>query len=479
MTTEDAWNRLVAETDGDVEMAQEVANSMVEDKQKAVEKANKLKVKPGATVAEKIANAKEVKAVREQAQAELDAWKAIANEQKRRANLQTEQTGPSEEVDENGHPFKTSSNGSTVFGEITGDTGLPNAPIKLSEGVVDDNGNGYGLAHIEVRHGTQIRNAGFNSVEEFVEYVANNYDKDNIKVGKKRANGSGTFIIQIEDKHSNLLYIELSRDGSYWNVNSGGIFRKGYAEKKKNVGLNTELSTSPTTEEDKSFVQTEDKGSVSADTHSDNQHLSTGKGSEVSANNKENDKKVEKKKGTTNPPTTNELEEKNVQNSAEETAAPTLSEEGDQDGETAYSITPAQYTTKRGKMLDMHLLVFDRPLGKDEHRSARGIAKSLRGWYDAKQGGYMMRSAEDAESLAKAMFDEEVVESTQPVSLKDIKESQQNQSASSLNGQDLTTGSSIDDVAITDAKVIISNEGAKHELNNLVNKYVGIQYCPK
>ena len=147
---------------------------------------------------------------------------------------------------------------------ITEDTGLPNAPIKLSEGIIDD--NGYGLAHIDVRHGEQIRNAGFNSVVEFVEYVANNYDKDNIKVGKKRPNGSGTFIIQIEDKHSNLLYIELSRDGSYWNVNSGGIFRKGYAEKKKNVGLNTELSTSPTTEEDKSFVQTEDKGSVSADT---------------------------------------------------------------------------------------------------------------------------------------------------------------------------------------------------------------------
>ena len=90
--------------------------------------------------------------------------------------------------------------------------------------------------------------------------------------------------------------------------------------------------------------------------------------------------------------------------------------EGEQVG---YSITPTTYVTKANKVLDMHLLVFDRPLGKEEHKSAREIAKSLRGWYDAKEGGYMMRSEEDAKSLANAMLDKEVVESTQPVSLVD------------------------------------------------------------
>lgn len=177
------------------------------------------------------------------------------------------------EVDENGHPFVLTDFGTTIFGEITEDTGLNAAPIKLSEGVVDENGNGYGLLHIEARHGQQIRNAGFRSVRDFVEYVASYYDHDNIKVGKKRANGSGTFVIQIEDSHSNLLYIELSKDGSYWNVNSGGVFRKGYTNKKENVGQNTELSASTTTTQDKSFVQTDsDSGSKSADTHSDFQH---------------------------------------------------------------------------------------------------------------------------------------------------------------------------------------------------------------
>lgn len=189
------------------------------------------------------------------------------------------------EVDENGNYFVKADNGTTIFGEITEDTGLPSAPIKLSEGAVDKDGNGYGLLHIEARHGEQIRKAGFASVEGFVQYVANNYDKDNIKVGKKRVNGSGTFIIQIEDEHSNLLYIELSRDGSYWNVNSGGVFRKGYAEKKKNVEPASELPTSDTASSDKSFVQTDfGNGSKSADTHSDNQRISESKDNNSSPN---------------------------------------------------------------------------------------------------------------------------------------------------------------------------------------------------
>ena len=31
------------------------------------------------------------------------------------------------------------------------------------------------------------------------------------------------------------MFIELSRDNSYWNVNSGDVFRKGYANKKETV----------------------------------------------------------------------------------------------------------------------------------------------------------------------------------------------------------------------------------------------------
>ena len=51
------------------------------------------------------------------------------------ADTQTTNSDQSE-VDENGRPFVKASDGSTVFGEITEDTGLTPAPIKLSEGVI-------------------------------------------------------------------------------------------------------------------------------------------------------------------------------------------------------------------------------------------------------------------------------------------------------------------------------------------------------
>ena len=254
---------------------------------------------------------KENEAAAAEAQRVVDAWKAIVGEKTRReeaAKAEAERIAAKKaeeearveaerkERDENGQPFVVSSDGTTTFGEITEDTGLTAAPIKLSEGVADEKGNGYGLRHIEARHGDQIRKAGFSSVEEFVKYVASNYDKHNIKIGKKRANGVETYLIQAEDEHSNMLYVELSKDGSYWNVNSGGIFRKGYAEKKKDVGQNTEHPTSATTLQDKSFVQTDkDNGSQSADTHSDKQHPSADKGTTLAADQQTSDKENTKK----------------------------------------------------------------------------------------------------------------------------------------------------------------------------------------
>ena len=79
----------------------------------------------------------------------------------------------SKEVNEYGKPFVLSSKGLTNFGEVTVDSGLPAAPIKLSIGEntkdVKGKNHGYGLLHIEASHGTQIRKAGFHSIEEFVE----------------------------------------------------------------------------------------------------------------------------------------------------------------------------------------------------------------------------------------------------------------------------------------------------------------------
>ncbi len=168
----------------------------------------------------------------------------------------------SKEVDEDGSPFVESSLGSTTFGEIKEESGLAPAPIKLSLG-----NSKYGLIHIERRHGEQIRNAGFASVKDFVEFVCKNYKQ--IRQGENSlGEANGTYLIQIEDDHNNTLYIELSTDNTYWGVNSDGVFRNGYGKNKKEVWSASEVQNeqsaadSTLREEEKSDSPTPPNGNV-------------------------------------------------------------------------------------------------------------------------------------------------------------------------------------------------------------------------
>ena len=87
-----------------------------------------------------------------------------------------------------------------------------------------------------------------------------------------------------------------------------------------------------------------------------------------------------------------------------------------------YSIAPAKYTTKKGKVLDMHLVKFAGTLTKEQQRAAKELAKADKGWYDREQGGFMMRSEESAKQLADTILgNEEAVSEAQPVSMTDIQ----------------------------------------------------------
>lgn len=69
----------------------------------------------------------------------------------------------------------------------------------------------------------------------------------------------------------------------------------------------------------------------------------------------------------------------------------------------------------------MHLVKFADTLSKEQYRAAKELAKAERGWYDAKQGGFMMRSEESAKQLAETVVgNKEAVADAQPVSLADI-----------------------------------------------------------
>ena len=142
----------------------------------------------------------------------------------------------SEEVNEFGKPFVKASDGTTDFGFVDEESGLTPLPIKLSlgENYKDENGDdhGYGYLHIEAGHRDEFLQNGFSSVEEFVESVARNYTdiKEGAKIGKNQ-----TYLLEVSDEHNNTLFIQLSRDGKYWNVNSAGIFKKKYSRRKPKV----------------------------------------------------------------------------------------------------------------------------------------------------------------------------------------------------------------------------------------------------
>lgn len=287
-----AWDAIVEQTEGDEDMARSVVDSTVRDKEAALKKLESSNPKPGATVAEKIAAAKEHKAAIEAARQELEQWKAIAEvENSRKAEEKVVSSVPavgndisndtvevqsqpevgnsmsgnsseaisstdkvsessktkqgkdaetgvklSDEIDENGKPLVLAKDGTTTFGIMESESGLREAPIQLSlgENYVDEDGknHGYGLLHIEAGHGKQIRSAGFPSVEEFVEEVAKNYV--DIREGAKIGN-TQTYLLEMTDDHNNTLFVQLSKDGTYWNVNSAGIFNVKYSRRKPKV----------------------------------------------------------------------------------------------------------------------------------------------------------------------------------------------------------------------------------------------------
>ena len=216
--TVDAWKAIVGEESRREEAAKAEAERKAAEERERAEAEEKTRIEAEKKEAERIA-AEKAEEARVEAERKAEEERKTKEEERK-------------ERDENGQPFVVSSDGTTTFGEITEDTGLTAAPIKLSEGVADEMGNGYGLRHIEARHGDQIRKAGFSSVEEFIEQVAKNYDV--IKEGSDR-NGNKTYRLLLTDKHNNTLMIELSKDGSYWNVNTAGVFKKSYGKDKKEV----------------------------------------------------------------------------------------------------------------------------------------------------------------------------------------------------------------------------------------------------
>ena len=217
-----------AVTANDLTIAKEAYDTLV---------ANAPSVQPGETSVAYIERKKKYNEQLNAAKEDLDKKQAIVDavalmenpEQTKELEYQL-----SDEVDENGRQFVLSEDGELAFGEISTETGLTPAPILLSEGIITNpkTNDGYGLVHIEARHGDQIRKEGYPSVLAFIKDVAQNYE--NIREGNDRA-GNKTYMLQLTDKHNNTLMVELSGDGTYWNINTAGVFKTTYGANRKVV----------------------------------------------------------------------------------------------------------------------------------------------------------------------------------------------------------------------------------------------------
>ncbi len=111
----------------------------------------------------------------------------------------------------------------------------------------------------------------------------------------------------------------------------------------------------------------------------------------------------------------------------------TLSADKQMDGAESselYTITPTSYTNKKGKTSDVHLVKFNRELTKEEKSALDTFVreplaegkKTPRGWYDRKQGGYMMRSEEAARKLGEMIGNEEAIADAQPMTAEELRE---------------------------------------------------------
>lgn len=282
-----AYDALLEMSKGDSEIAASAVSFKLAEKEKAVKDLGKAKITPASNSMEDIIAAQqERKALIAQAQSEVEFWKGVlaakdapvveeAVEQPQANETQgdvTKEVVLSEEEDNNGANFVIAPNGTTTFGTIGQETGLTSAPIKLSEGIITnpETNAGYGLVHIEARHGEEIRNAGYKSVLDFISDVATRYDR--IVEGVNREHGGETYLVQLIDEHNNTLYIELSKDGSYWNINSAGIFNKKYASGRKEVyNRHTQVNQSAEISEGSPTVEqsgTQTEASTMPSTHS-------------------------------------------------------------------------------------------------------------------------------------------------------------------------------------------------------------------
>ena len=130
-----------------------------------------------------------------------------------------------------------------------------------------------------------------------------------------------------------------------------------------------------------------------------------------------------------------------------------------------YTITPTQYTNKKGKTSDMYLVKFNHEFSKEEKAAAKTFIseplaegkRTPRGWYDREQEGYMVRSEDAAKQLGDMMADEVAVADQQPVTVKDYRNAVAPAATHNEQEKKPSNTVSVEDTAIEDVDTKVYN----------------------
>lgn len=132
--------------------------------------------------------------------------------------------------------FVPNADGGLDYGEITPEMSKAMrrqaGAIRLQQGVQNPDGTGYGLRHIEANHGQQIRNAGFDSVEDFVAHISHNFNEV-----LQAAKGS-QLLAAVSTGRRDVMFVQLeaAQDGDFYRVNTAFPASRDYLEKQEGKG---------------------------------------------------------------------------------------------------------------------------------------------------------------------------------------------------------------------------------------------------
>lgn len=132
--------------------------------------------------------------------------------------------------------FIESPNGGLDYGEITPEMAKAMrrqaGKIRLQQGVQNADGTGWGLAHIEANHGEQIRGAGFDSVQAFVQHIAGNFNE------VLQATKGRQLLVTVSAGRKDVMFVQLepAETGDFYRINTAFAASRDYLEKQERKG---------------------------------------------------------------------------------------------------------------------------------------------------------------------------------------------------------------------------------------------------